>query len=99
MGLRRGREVVDEGNDEMWGIHTLLRNLSLTLQITLITNHNNGEIILILNPQNLLLEGEDFLEALSARDAIHEQEALARSHVLLSHGRVLLLAGCVEDIE
>jgi hypothetical protein len=80
-------------------MHTLLRNLSLVLQIALIAYHNDWEIILILNPQNLLLERQDFLETLSARDAVHQQEALARSHILLSHRRIFFLARGIKDIE
>jgi len=60
-------ETMGRGN-----MHTLFRNLSLALQITLVTNHDNGEIILVLHPQNLLLERHDFLETLSARDAVDQ---------------------------
>ncbi len=53
-------------------MHTLLRNLSLVLQIALVAYHDNWEIIFILDPQYLLLERQDFLETLSARDAVHQ---------------------------
>ena len=53
-------------------MHTLLRNLSLVLQITLVPYHDNWKIILILDPQNLLLERQDFFETLSTRDAVHQ---------------------------
>lgn len=79
--------------------YTLLRNLPLTLQIALVTHHNNRKIVLILNPQNLLLEGHDFLETLTAGDAVDQEESFTRSHVLLSHRRVFFLTSGIEDIE
>ena len=77
---------------------TLLGNLSLPLQIALVANHNDGEVILVLDSQNLLLEGHDLLEALTACDTVDQEETLTRSHILLAHGGVLFLAGGIEDI-
>lgn len=71
----------------------MLGNLSVALQITLVADKDDGEVVLVLDAQDLLLEGHDFLEALAAGDAVDEEEALAGAHVLFSHGRVLLLAG------
>jgi hypothetical protein len=78
---------------------TLTGDLALALQIALVSDDDHGEVVLILHAQDLLLEGGDFLEALSGCDGVDQQEALARAHVLLSHRRVFLLAGCVENIE
>jgi hypothetical protein len=78
--------------------HTFLANLSLALQIAFVTDNNDWEVIFILDPQNLLLEGHNFLEALSVCNAVDEQEAFSSPHVLLAHSRVFLLAGCIEDI-
>jgi len=78
---------------------TLCGDLSLAVEITLVANDNHGEVVLVLDAENLLLEGHDLLEALAVGYRVDEQEALARAHVLLAHGRVLLLAGGVEDIE
>ena len=75
------------------------RHLAFALQIALVTHDNHGEVVLVLHPQDLLLESRDFLEALSRRDGVDEQEAFASAHVLLSHGRVLLLTGGIEDVE
>lgn len=80
-------------------MHTLLRHLSLALQIALVAHDDDGKVVLVLYSEDLLLEGHDFLEALPARNAVHQQEALSRPHVLFTHGRVLLLAGCIEDIQ
>lgn len=46
-----------------------------------------------------MLEGCDLFETLSGRDGVNEQKPFACPHVLLSHGRVLFLAGGVENIE
>lgn len=45
-----------------WAEHTLFGNLSLTLQIALIAHHDDWEIILILDSENLLLENQDFVK-------------------------------------
>ena len=80
------------------GRRTLFGYLSVALQIAFVAHDDDGEVVLVLYPEDLLLEGHDFLEALPARNAVHQQEPLARPHVLLPHGRVLLLAGGVENI-
>ena len=41
----------------------------------------------------------DVLEGLCVVDGEDEEEALARPHVLVAHGGVLLLPGGVEDVE
>lgn len=46
-----------------------------------------------------MLERGDFLEALTGRDGVDEQESFAGTHVLLPHGGVLFLSGGIEDIE
>ena len=74
-------------------VHTLDRDLALVRQIQLVSHHHHGEDVLVLDTQNLLLEGPYLLKALPRRDRVHQQEALARAHVLLPHRRVLLLAG------
>lgn len=83
----------------MWGRHTLPGNLSLALQIALVAHNDHGEVVLVLDSQDLLLEGCDLFETLAGRDGVNEQETFACAHVLLSHGRVLFLAGGVENIE
>lgn len=79
--------------------HTLPGNLSLALQIALVAYNDHGEVVLVLDPQDLLLEGCDLFKALAGRDGVNEQEPFACPHVLLSHGGVLFLAGGVEHIE
>jgi hypothetical protein len=94
----RSREMDRRGNRDR-DKHTLCRNLPLAIKIALVANHNHGEVVLVLDAQNLLLERHNLLEALAVGYRVDEQEALACAHVLLPHGRILLLTGCVEDIE
>ena len=78
---------------------TLCRHLPLAIEIALVTDDNHGEVVLVLDPEDLLLECHDLLEALPVGYRVDEQEALSCAHVLLAHGRVLLLSSCVEHIE
>lgn len=79
--------------------HTLPGDFSFALQIALVAHDDHGEVVLVLDSQNLLLEGCDLFETLTGRDGVNEQKPFACSHVLLSHGRVLFLAGGIEDIK
>lgn len=78
---------------------TLSCHFTLPLEITLVSYDNHWEVVLVLHAQDLLLECGDFLETLSACDGVDQQKSFAGAHVLLSHGRVLFLAGGIEDIE
>lgn len=78
---------------------TLSGNLTLTLQIALVTHNHHGKIVLVFDAEDLLLECCNLLEALAGCDGVHEQETLASPHVLLSHSRVFLLTGGIENIE
>jgi hypothetical protein len=67
-------------------------NLSLAFQITLVTHDDDGEIILIFDSQNLLLESQDFLKTLSTGYAVYQQKPFTSSHVLLSHCTIFFLS-------
>ena len=67
------------------GRRTLGRNFSLSVQITLVSNDDHGEVVLVLDAQYLLLEGLDFFEGLLRGDGVDEEETLASAHVLFSH--------------
>jgi hypothetical protein len=41
---------------------TLFRHHSLSLEIALVADDDDGEVVLVLHPENLLLECHDFLE-------------------------------------
>ncbi len=57
------------------------------------------DLLCILDPLDLLPVGGYVLERLCVVDGEDEQEALPRPHVLVPHGRVLLLAGRVQDVQ
>ena len=78
---------------------TFCAHLSFTLQVALVAHYDDREVVLVLDPQYLLLECHDLLVALAGRDAVHQQEPFTCSHVLLAHRRILFLTGRVEDIE
>jgi len=74
-------------------------NLTLVLEIALIGDHNDGERVLILHPEDLLVEGADFLEGVAGCDGVDEEEAFACAHVLFAHGPVFLLSRSVKHVE
>ncbi len=78
---------------------TLFCDFSLALEVARVADHHHGEVVLVLDPEDLLLERGDLLEALSRRDGVYEQESLACAHVLFPHGRIFLLAGRVQHVE
>lgn len=79
--------------------HTLPSYFPLTLQIALVAHDYHREVVLILDPQNLLLERRDFLEALTGCDGVNEQEAFSCPHILFSHGGIFFLSGSIENIQ
>lgn len=80
-------------------ILTVTADLPFILQVALVRHDDDGEVILVLYAQDLLVKREDLIEAVTRGDAVYQKEALPRPHVLFPHGRVLLLSGCVQDIE
>lgn len=84
-----------QGNWVLVVSRTLLGNHTLLFQITLVGDDDDGEVVLVLDAQDLLLEGHDFFEGLARRYGVDKQETLAGSHVLFAHCRVFLLTCCV----
>jgi hypothetical protein len=74
-------------------------DLAVVFQITLVTHNDDGEVVLVLNTENLLVEGGDLVKAVPGGDGVDAEETLSGPHVLLSHGGVLLLSGGVEHIQ
>ena len=68
-----------------------------TRQLRPLTNH--GDVVCVLYSSNLSSVRLDVLERLHVVDGEDTQEALSRSHVLVSHGAILLLTCRVQDIE
>jgi hypothetical protein len=62
--------------------------LALKFEVALVCNDDDGERVLILHAQDLLVERAYFLERLLQSDRVDEQKAFAGPHVLLTHGTV-----------
>lgn len=56
----RAKEKEKQWREKGW--LTLLGHDTFLLQITLVSNNDDGEIILVLHSEDLLLEGHDFFE-------------------------------------
>lgn len=69
------------------------------LEITLVANENHRDFFGILYALNLLSIRSYIFETFGTVDCKHQQKALASSHVLVPHGRVLLLTGRVQDVQ
>lgn len=60
---------------------------------------NHGNLILVLNTEDLLPEGSNFIETAAGGDGVDTQETLSSTHVLVSHGTVLLLTSSIKNIK
>jgi len=67
------------------------------LQVALVAHHQHGELVAILDAQDLALELGDLIEAGMIVEREDEQESFAGAHVLLPHGTELLLASRVQN--
>lgn len=74
-------------------------NLTLCLQICLVPDQHDGEVISVLDSEDLREELAHLVETLPIINGKHQQEAVAGAHVLLSHGTELLLACGVQDVQ
>jgi hypothetical protein len=64
---------------------TVHANLTLELEITLVGNDNDREPVLVLDTENLLVEGSDLFKRVARGNGVNSQESLAGTHVLLTH--------------
>jgi hypothetical protein len=67
-------------------IRTGHADLPLKLEVAFVCDDNDGERVLVLRVQNLLVERDDFVERVPRRDRVDEQEPFTGLHVLLAHG-------------
>ncbi len=81
--------IYSRGSWEIGGdgtIRTVHANLPLKLEVAFVCDDNDGERVLVLHAQNLLVERANFLERVPRRDRVNEQEPFTGPHVLLAHG-------------
>lgn len=64
------------------------RDLAFMLEIALVGNKDDGEKVLVLDTENLLVECGDFLERVARCDRVDKQETFSSAHILLSHGTI-----------
>uniref|UniRef100_M3Z5K3 Uncharacterized protein n=1 Tax=Mustela putorius furo TaxID=9669 RepID=M3Z5K3_MUSPF len=81
------------------GLALAVRDLSLALQVHLVTHQDHGYTLVPLHADDLVPHGLDVLEALLVDEAIDEDEALAVLDVQVPHGRELLGARRVQDLQ
>jgi hypothetical protein len=75
--------------------------LAFVLEIALVGDDNDGERVLVLDSEDLLVERRNFFKRVARGDRIDEQEALSGAHVLLTHCAVYvknLLIGLSEMV-
>ena len=78
-----------EGEGEREGERrTVHANLALVLEIALVGDDDDGERVLVLHPEDLLVERRDFFKRVAGGDRIDKEEALPGAHVLLTHRTV-----------
>jgi hypothetical protein len=70
---------------------TIHAHLALVLEIAFVGNDDDGERVLVLYSEDLLVERRDFFKRVAGGDRIDEEEAFSCTHVLLTHRTVLLL--------
>jgi hypothetical protein len=90
LGLSRGLE---EGAIEALGETLTLLSGDHTLvgQITLVTNQNHGDLLAILNTENLVAELGEVVEGGLGDDGVNQNETLTVLHVEITHSCELLL--------
>ena len=64
---------------------TVHANLTLVLEIAFVSNEHHRKVILVLDPEDLLMELVDFLERLSSGYRVNEDEPFSGAHVLFAH--------------
>ena len=68
---------------------TVHSDLTLVLEIALVSDEDHREVILVLDSKDLLMELVDFLERFPSGYRVHEDEAFSSAHVLFAHGSVM----------
>mmetsp|Transcript_49387 Transcript_49387/g.127316 ORF Transcript_49387/g.127316 Transcript_49387/m.127316 type:complete len:221 (-) Transcript_49387:381-1043(-) len=73
--------------------------LSATIKIALVSGNDNRYFVGVLYSEDLLVEKLHFFERRLRYDRVHDKEALASPHVLVTHGGVFLLTGSIQDVK
>jgi hypothetical protein len=68
------------------GLTLLGSDYSLIGKIALVSDQDHGDLVNVLDPQNLFSEGRDVVESRLSNNRISQKEALPVLHVQISHG-------------
>jgi hypothetical protein len=74
-------------------------DLTIILEIALVCHKDDGHFLGSLHSQNVVSDGGHHLKGRTRGDGINQQEGLASLDVSISHGTVLFLTSCVNDVE
>jgi len=77
----------------------IVADLAFVLEVALVGDDDDGERVLVLDAEDLLVESADFFEGVARGDGVDEEEALSGAHVLLAHRAIFFLSGGVEHVE
>ena len=69
------------------------------VEIALVADKDHGDVLRVLDAEDLLAHVAEVVEATERHDRVHEDEALPVLHVEISHGGELLGTGGIEDLE
>ena len=75
------------GKTKLRGL-TVHADLTLVLEVALISDEDHREIVLVLYPKNLLMKLVYLLERFPRGYRVHEDEAFSGPHVLFAHGPI-----------
>jgi hypothetical protein len=99
--LGLGRSLEEGATTKLLGktLTLLLRDDSLILEITLVTDKNHGHRVAVLDAKNLLPEIGQVVEGRLGNDTVNQHETLTVLHVEITHSRELLGTGSIENLE
>ena len=69
---------------------------SIFLQVAFVAHHDDGNIIVVFDADDLLSQGGQLVEGVHVGDGENEKKAISLLHVELAHGGELVCAGRVE---
>ena len=72
---------------------------TLVVQIALVANQDHRHIVAVLDAQDLFAQVGKVVEGRLRNNRVDEHKALAVLHVQIAHGRELLRAGRIENLE
>jgi len=90
-----------EGAVELLGeaLSLVLPDHALVLEVALVPHQHHGDVIGVFHSQDLFPQVHEVVEGALGSDGVDEDESLAVLHVEVAHGRELLRARRVQDLQ